>query len=452
VVNVALPSIQQDLGFTASSLQWVVNSYTLVFGGFLLLGGRAGDLVGRRKVFVAGVIVFTTASLLNGLATSSEWLVASRGLQGLGGALVSPAALSIITTTFAEGADRTKALGVWSAIAAGGGAFGLLLGGILTEALSWEWCFFVNVPVGIGTLALALRYVPESRAAQRQATADVPGAVTVTAGLIVLVYAIVKATDYGWGSWQTIGLAAIAAALLGAFVYIESHSPAPLIRLSIFRVRSLLGANLVMLVVAGGLFAFFFFASLYLQQILRYSPLEAGLAFLPVTVGIVVGAGLAQQLVKRIGVRMVSVLGMVTAAIGLFLLSHASVGGSYLSDVLPGLIPQSVGMGLTFVPVTLIATTNVAEEDAGLSSGLFNTSQQIGGALGLAILSTFAANETTSVLADGGQRAQALVDGFNVAFMAAAILVAVGAVLLLFIVRKEDVANVSPDAAPVPSA
>src|SRR4051794_161734 len=364
IVNVALPSIQRDLGFSTSSLQWVINAYTLVFGGFLLLGGRAGDLVGRRKVFVAGVIVFTTASLLNGLATSSEWLVASRALQGLGAALVSPAALSIITTTFAEGADRTKALGVWSAIAAGGGAFGLLIGGVLTEAFSWEWIFFVNVPIGIATLLLALRYVPESRAVHRQATADIPGAVSVTAGLIVLVYAIVKAESFGWGSARTLGLAAVAVALLAAFVVIESRSPAPLIRLGIFRVRSLLGANSVMLVVAGGLFAFFFFATLYVQEILGYSPLEAGLAFLPITVGITIGAGLAQQLVKRIGVRAVSVLGMLIAAGGLLLLSNASVGGSYVEDILPGLIPQSIGMGLTFVPVTLIATTNVADEDA----------------------------------------------------------------------------------------
>ena len=241
-------------------------------------------------------------------------------------------------------------------------------------------------------------------------------------------------------------------ALLAAFVLIEQHSPAPLIRLGIFRVRSLLGANLVMLVVAGGLFAFFFFESLYVQEILGYSPLKAGLAFLPVTVGITVGAGLAQQLIKRIGVRAVAVIGMAIAAVGLFILAHASVGGSYLSDILPGLIPQSVGMGLTFVPVTLIATTNVGPEDAGLSSGLFNTSQQVGGSLGLAILSTLAANKTTSVLTDGGQRAQALVDGFNVAFAAGAILIAVGAVLLLVLVRKEDVANVNPEAAPVPSA
>jgi EmrB/QacA subfamily drug resistance transporter len=458
VVNVALPSIQRDLGFTPASLQWVINGYTLVFGGFLLLGGRAGDLFGRRRLFLWGVAIFSIASLLNGLATSDTWLVVTRGLQGLGGALVSPAALSIITTTFAEGEDRTKALGVWSAIAAGGGAFGLLLGGILTDLLSWEWIFFVNVPIGIATAMLALRFVPESRATHRQPGADLPGAITVTAGLIVLVYAIVKAEDFGWGSGRTLGLAALAFALLGAFVLIESRTRAPLIRLGIFTVRSLAGANGVLLVVMGGLFGFFFFSTLYVQQILGYSPLEAGLAFLPVTVGIGIGAGIAQQLVKRLGVRTTACLGMLIAAVGLYIFSGVSADGSYLSDVLPAIIPQSIGMGLFFVPITLIATTNVGEEDAGLASGLFNTAQQVGGALGLAVLSTLAADKTTSVLADlgrppsQGDRADALLEGFQVAFTAATILVAFGAALLLIVVRKKDVAGVNPDAAPLPAA
>ena len=436
----------------------MINSYTLVFGGFLLLGGRAGDLFGRRRLFLYGVAIFTVASLLNGLATSDTWLIASRALQGLGGALVSPAALSIITTTFAEGEDRTKALGVWSAIAAGGGAFGLLLGGILTDLLSWEWIFFVNVPIGIATAMLALRYVPESRAALRTKGIDLPGAVTVTAGLVVLVYAIVKAEDFGWGSSRTLGLTALALALLAAFVIIERRSSAPLIRLGIFRVRSLAGANAVLLLVIGGLFAFFFFSSLYVQQILGYSPLEAGLAFLPVTAGIGIGAAIAQQLVKRIGVRTTAAAGMLIAAVGLYLFSGASVDGSYLSDVLPAMIPQSIGMGLFFVPITLIATTNVADEDAGLASGLFNTSQQVGGALGLAVLSTLAADKSASVLGDLGhapnaaERASALLDGFNVAFTAAAILVAVSAALLMVLVRREDVAGIDPEAAPLPGA
>jgi EmrB/QacA subfamily drug resistance transporter len=447
IVNVALPSIQQDLQFSAADLQWVINSYTLVFGGFLLLGGRAADLIGRRTLFVAGVIVFSAASLLNGLSNSSEMLVAARGLQGLGGALVSPAALSIITTTFEEGPDRTKAMGVWGAIAAGGGAFGLLLGGILTEALSWEWIFFVNVPVGIAAAVLAWRYVPESRAEKREGgpkSFDFAGAVTVTAGLIVLVYAIVKAEEFGWGSTRTLGLGALAIALLAVFVLIERRSSAPLVRLGIFRIRSLLGANLVLLVVAGGLFANFFFSSLYVQQILGYTPIEAGLAFLPVTLGIVAGSGLSQVLVKKVGVRETTMGGMVLAAAGLFLLSRAEVDGTYLGTLLPGLLLMSVGMGLTFVPVTLIATTNVSTEDAGLASGLFNTSQQIGGALGLAVLATLAADKSASVAASV-DRASAIVEGFQVAFLGAAILMLVGVVLLAALVRKSDVANVSPD-------
>jgi EmrB/QacA subfamily drug resistance transporter len=452
VVNVALPSIQRDLGFSRADLQWVINSYTLVFGGFLLLGGRAGDLFGRRRLFLAGVIVFSLASLLNGLATSSTWLVCTRGLQGLGGALVSPAALSIITTTFSEGAERTKALGVWSAIAAGGGAVGLLLGGVLTDLLSWEWIFFVNVPIGIATALLAIRYVPESRAALKHRVADIPGAVSVTAGLIILVYAIVKAQAWGWGSAKMLLTAALAVALLGAFVVIEQRSKAPLIRLGIFRVRSLAGANFVLLLVAGGLFAFFFFATLYVQQVLGYSPLEAGLAFVPITFGIGIGAGLAQQAVKRLGVRVTSFVGMLIASVGLYLMSGASVDGSYVSDVLPAIGPMSIGMGLTFVPVTLIATTNVAAEDAGLASGLFNTAQQVGGALGLAVLSTLAADHTANVLTDLGHKpsrpeaTSALLDGFNVAFTAAAILVAVSAFVLLLAVRKQDVANIDAEA------
>ncbi len=458
VVNVALPSIQEDLGFSAADLQWVINGYTLTFGGFLLLGGRAGDLFGRRRLFLIGVALFSGASLLCGLATSETWLVVARGLQGLGGALVAPTALSIITTTFAEGEDRTKALGVWSAIAASGGAFGLLLGGILTDLLSWEWVFFVNVPVGVATALLALRYVPESKAALKSNALDLPGAITVTAGLIVLVYAIVKAESNGWGSATTLTLAAIAFALLVAFVLIERRHPAPLIRLGIFKVRSLAGANAVMLLAAGGLFAFFFFSTLYVQLLLGYSPLEAGLAFLPIAICIGIGAGLAGQLVKRIGVRSTTVVGLVMAAFGLWLFSRAPVDGTYLSHVFPAIIPQAIGMGLTFVPVTLIATTNVADEDAGLASGLFNTSQQIGGALGLAILSTLAAEKTSSVLEElggrpsPGERASALLEGFDVAFVAAALVLLASAVLLLGTVRRSDVANIDPDKAPIPGA
>jgi EmrB/QacA subfamily drug resistance transporter len=455
IVNVALPSIERSLDFSAANLQWVINSYTLTFGGLLLLGGRAADLVGRRRLFVAGTLLFTAASLLNGLSTSSEMLIIARGVQGIGAALVSPAALSIITTTFPEGADRQKALGVWSAIAAGGGAFGLLLGGILTDALSWEWIFFVNVPIGLVTAALSWRHIPESRMAGRSGF-DFAGAVSVTAGLVVLVYAIVKAQAFGWGSARTLGLAAAAVALLAIFYVIERRSHTPLVRLSIFRVRSLLGANLVLLVVAGGLFAMFFFASIYVQELLGYSPLRAGLAFLPVSLMIGVGAGVAQQLVRKIGVRTVGIVGMTLATIGLILLAGLPAHGSYASDLLPGLLLVAFGMGNTFVPITLIATTNLEHEDAGLASGLFNTSQQIGGALGLAILSTLAADKTVRVLTGlghqptGPERATALADGFQVAFTGAAILMAAGLVMLLVLIRPRDVVNVNPQAAPAP--
>src|ERR1700736_2622897 len=390
IVNVALPSIQHGLGFSTGTLQWVVNSYTLTFGGFLMLGGRAGDLFGRKRLFIAGIVIFSAASLLNGLAGSAGILVAGRALQGLGGALVSPAALSVLTTTFAEGAERTKALGVWSAVAVGGGAVGLLLGGVLTDLLSWQWIFFVNVPVGVGAISLAVRFVPESRAPGVGRGVDIGGAVAVTAGLMVLVYAIVNARTAGWISGPTLILSVLAVALLTAFVWLELRLRHPLIRLGIFRLRSLTSANVVMLLVAAGMFAMFFFASIYVQEVLGYSPLKAGLAFLPVTAAIIAGAGLSQQLIGRVGVRAVGVAGMAIGAAGLLILSRIPVAGTYLGDLLPGLLIMALGMGLTFVPVTLIATTNVEAADAGLASGLLNTAQQLGGALGLAVLSTLA--------------------------------------------------------------
>src|SRR3954452_1474966 len=398
IVNVALPSIQSSLHFSPTDLQWVINSYTLMFGGFLLLGGRAADFFGRRRLFLAGVAVFSIASLINGLASSSEMLIIGRGLQGLCGAMVSPAALSIITTTFAEGPDRNKALGVWSAIAAGGAAVCMLLGGILTDLLSWEWCFFVNVPVGIAAIFAALRIVPNTLAEHRPKSIDIAGAVAVTSGLVVLVYAIVKAQPWGFSDARTLGLAAVAAALLGAFVWIELHSEAPLVRLGIFRKRSLTGANTVMTLVAAGMFSMFFFVTLYVQEVLGFSPLKAGLAFLPVTGGIIIGAGIAQQGIKRLGARIQTVIGIGTAAIGMFLLTSMPYNGSYASDILPGLLFIAFGMGMTFVPITLMATTGVHGDDQGLASGLLNTAQQVGGALGLAVLSTVAFNHATSQL------------------------------------------------------
>jgi EmrB/QacA subfamily drug resistance transporter len=449
IVNVALPSIQRSLHFSAANLQWVVNAYTLVFGGFLLLGGRAADLLGRKRLFMAGIALFSLASLFNGLAQSSGMLIIGRGLQGLGGALVSPAALSIINTTFTETGERTRALGVWSAIAAGGGAVGLLLGGVLTDLVSWQWIFFVNVPVGVVALVLASRYVPESRAEVTHRAFDLAGAVTVTSGLVVLVYAIVKAQNYGWGSGRTLGLMAVALALLAAFVMIERRSVAPLMRLSIFRVRTLTVADIVLLLVASGMFGMFFFASLYVQEILGYSPLKAGLAFLPVTAGIVVGAGISQQLIPRLGVRNVSIGGITLATIGMLVLTQLPVHGSYTADLLPGLMPMSVGMGLTFVPITLLGTGGVAENDAGLASGLFNTAQQVGGSLGLAILSTLAASQTSSLLNGQTHATPAmLVSGYHVAFAAAAVMLAAGALIMLFGLRARDLRAFQSEPAP----
>jgi EmrB/QacA subfamily drug resistance transporter len=447
IVNVALPSIQADLNMDEGDLQWVVNAYTLTFGGFLLLGGRAGDLLGRKRVFLAGLVVFTVASLLNGLADSSTVLIICRGLQGLGAALISPAALSIITTTFEEGPERNKAMGVWAAIATGGAAAGLLAGGVLVEFLSWPWIFFVNVPIGIiGGLA-ALRYVPESRDTHHE-TYDIPGAVTVTAGLISLVYGIVSTEQNGWGSAQTIGFLALAVVLLAAFILIERRSSEPLVRLSIFNVRTLRTANVVMLVVASGLFAMFFFNTLYIQRVLGFSPLQAGLAFLPFTVGIAIGAGASQPLMRSVGLRTTAAIGLVLGSAGMFALLTIDRDGTYLKDVLPMMIPLSIGMGLTFVPVTLLATSGLQADVAGLASGLFNTSQQVGGALGLAILSTIAVRRTDDELEglSGApnqiQLDDALVSGFKGAFFAGGVLLVAGLVLLLTMLKKRDLERI----------
>jgi EmrB/QacA subfamily drug resistance transporter len=451
IVNVALPSIQHGLHFTASSLQWIVNSYALVFGGFLLLGGRASDLLGRQRLFVAGLVVFTVASLINGLATSSGMLVGGRALQGLGAALVSPAALSIVTTTFAEGAERTKALGIWSAIAAGGGAVGLVLGGLLTETLSWRWVFFINLPIGIAAALLSLRYVANSRAEKRPDTADVAGAVTVTSGLLVLVYAIVKAQDYGWTSAKTLGLGALAAVLLGSFVVIELRSKAPLIRLGIFRLRSLTASNVAMLLVASGLFSMFYFAGIYLQEVLNYGPLKAGLAFLPFTLGIIVGAVASQQLIQRIGIRAVVFVGLTLGAVGLLYFTQLSTTSTYLANVFPAIAVMSIGMGMTFVPLTLLATTKVDADDAGLASGLFNTSQQIGGALGLAVLSTLATSRTSDLIGSGVAQPTAITNGFHVAFAVGAGLLLAGIAVIAIFIRSEDVTQIDAAEVAVPA-
>jgi EmrB/QacA subfamily drug resistance transporter len=444
IVNVALPSIQQDLDLSEGSLQWIVNAYTLVFGGFLLLGGRAGDLLGRKRLFLIGLVVFTGASLLDGLASSEGMLIASRALQGLGAALISPAALSIIATTFAEGKERARALGVWAAIAIGGSAVGLVLGGVLTQYFSWPWIFFVNVPVGVAAFVLSLRLVPESRDAHVHRSYDVGGAVTVTGGLMTLVYAIVDAQSAGWGSARTLGLFAVSAVLLAAFVAIELRAKAPLVRLSIFRVRSLLTANIAMFLAMSGMFAMFFFNTLYIQRVLGYDPLQAGLALLPFTAGIMVSAGIASQFAPRIGVRPVAAAGFLLSGAGLLLLTQLPVDGSYAANVLPSIVLSSLGMGAVFMPLTLIATTGLEDDDQGLASGLFNTSQQVGGALGLAVLSTLATSKSSAA---GGSQLHSLVIGFHWAFAAGAVFMAAGLVVLVTLLRKRHVARIEEQAA-----
>jgi EmrB/QacA subfamily drug resistance transporter len=449
IVNVALPSIQKDLGLSEANLQWIINAYTLVFGGFLLLGGRAGDLLGRKRLFLIGLVIFTTASLLNGLSSSEGQLIAFRALQGLGAALISPAALSIISTTFAEGAERAKALAVWAAIAIGGASIGLVLGGALTQYFSWPWIFFVNVPVGIVAFILSARLVPESRDEHAPASYDIAGAVTVTGGLMALVYAIVKAETDGWTSATTIGFFVFSAILLASFVLIESRSKAPLVRLSIFKIRSLTTANIVMFLAMSGMFAMFFFNTLYIQRVLGYKPLEAGVAFLPFTAGVIISAGLASNFAPKIGVRPVAAVGMILTVIGLALLTQLPVNGSYVTDVLPAMLLTSLGMGAVFMPMTLVATTGLDNDDQGLASGLFNTSQQIGGALGLAVLSTIAAGRTAA--AGGSSNPAALVHGFHYAYAGAAVFVLAALTIMLVRLRASDVARIEAEAAGKPA-
>lgn len=448
IVNVALPSVQRGLHFSTTNLQWVINGYTLTFGGFLMLGGRMADLLGRRRLFVAGVTLFSVASLLNGIAQDSTWLIFGRGLQGIGGAMVSPAALSIIMTTFQDNKQRTQALGVWSAIAAGGAAFGLLLGGVLTDLVSWRWCFFVNVPVGALTIVMAYRIVPESTADLGHNRFDAAGAATITGGLLAVVFAIVKSTIWGWGSPRTLGVLALGILLLVAFYVIELRSPAPLVKLSIFRIRSIAAANVVMLLVTSALFGMFYFVSLYVQNIMGYSPLRAGFAFFPTSLAIIVAAGVSQALIPRFGVRNVAVVGLALGAAGLFYLTRLPVHHShYVVDLLIGLLAMSLGIGLVFVPLTLLGTSGVSNDDAGLASGLFNSAQQVGGSLGLAILATLSASHTKSLIRTGTSSLPATVSGYHVAFLVAGIMLASAGVLLVLFLRKHHVEELDLDPA-----
>src|SRR5215207_7968917 len=447
IVNVALPSIQTDLGFSQENLQWVISAYALFFGGFLLLGGRTADLLGRRRLFLVGIVVFTGASLVSGLAWNEEALIGARALQGLGAALITPAALSILTTTFAEGKERNTALGAWGAVGAFGAVAGVLLGGIFTDLLSWEWIFFVNVPVGIAAFAITPLLLAESRDETAESF-DIPGAVLVTSSLVTLVYAITQANDYGWTSIQTIGLFAASAVLMAAFLAWESRAKDPLMPFSIFRLRTLVGANVAGLILGTAMFGMFLMLTLYMQQVLGYSPLRTGVAYLAVAGTAIFWSALAAQLVTRIGVKPVLVAGMAFLSAGLLYFTQVSVGGSYLGDLLPGFLLISIGMGFSFVPISIAALAGVHSSEAGLASGLINTSQQIGGALGIAVLSAVATSATSDALASGTAGAVALTDGFQAAFIGAAAVALVGVLVALFVVRREDLVEEQVDAVP----
>lgn len=430
IVNVALPSIKSDLRFSQTSLQWVITAYAIVFGGTLLLGGRLADLLGRRRMFVAGVYVFAASSLLCGLAWSAGSLIAFRAVQGLGGAMLAPAALSLLMTTFAEGRERNLALGIYGAASGSGAAAGVLLGGVLTSYLSWSWIFFVNVPVGLAAIALAPFLLRESRAEVQHRHFDVAGAATVTAGLMLLVYAMTRATTEGWGSGTTIGLLAGAVALVGAFLAIELRSPSPLLPLRIFRLRTLSAANATMAIVGSVAFSEFFLLTLYLQEVLHYSAIRTGLAFSAFALSVVVVSNLAQPIVARLGVRGSLVAGLTASAVSVALLTRLPEHPHYLVDLFPAFVLGGAGMGLSFVPVTIASLMGVERSDAGIASGLVNTSRQIGGAIGLAAASTIAAAATNGwVRAHAGATAltgPALDHGFRIALVVLVGLLVVG--------------------------
>jgi EmrB/QacA subfamily drug resistance transporter len=447
IVNVALPSIKVDLGFSQENLQWVISAYALTFGGFLLLGGRAADLLGRRRMFLAGLALFAVGSLLAGLAWDEASLIGARALQGLGAAVISPAALSILMTTFREGRDRNVALGVWGAVGGFGAAAGVLLGGVFTDLLSWEWIFFINIPVAVGAIALAPLLLTESRDALVKGF-DAAGAVLVTSGLSLTVLAITKANDWGWTSGRTVGLFALAVGLLAAFVAVELRTTHPLMSFSIFRVKTVSGANVAGFILGTALFSMFLMLTLYMQQVLGYSALETGVAYLAVAGTSIVWATVASQLVTKVGVKPVLVTGMALLAVGLLSFTQVSVGGSYVTDLLPGFLVVGMGMPFAFVAINIAALAGIEAKDAGLGSGLITTSQQIGGALGIAILSSVAVAHTESAAKSGAAVPDALVTGFNAAFWVGAAVAALGVIASLVLIRRDELATVPADAVP----
>jgi EmrB/QacA subfamily drug resistance transporter len=449
IVNVALPSIGRDLHFAEKNLQWVITAYSLTFGGFLLLGGRAADLLGRRLIFMGGLVLFTVASLVCGLSTSDEMLIVARGVQGLGAAIVSPAALSIISTTFTEGSERNKALGAWGAVGGGGAAAGVLFGGILTKYLGWEWIFWVNVPVGILVLILTPIYVRESRREDVVHEYDPLGALTVTTGLIVLVYAISEAPDAGWASFRTIGLLVVSGLLLAFFVLWEWRERAPLMPLGIFRIRLLSAANFVAFLQAAGVYGSFLLLTLYMQQVLHFSALQTGFAFLATAGTAVLMAGPAQALTTRIGVKPVLVVGLGLLTAGILWYTQVDVDGSYPVDLLPGFLAVGIGLPFSFIPLTIAALAGVEDREAGLASGLLNTSQQVGGAIGTAVLSTVAFTHAETELAHGTQPPAAFTEGFQWGFWIGVGIWAAALLAALVLIRREEIP--APEAVELPA-
>jgi len=447
IVNVALPSIKTDLGFSESSLQWVISAYALAFGEFLLLGGRAADVLGRRRVFLVGLLVFSVASLVDGLAWSSGSLIGARAVQGLGAAIISPAALSILSTTFAEGRERNIALGVWGAVGGFGAAAGVLLGGILTSGLGWAWIFFVNVPVGAIAFLVTPLLLTESRDA-RVKHFDVPGGVLVTTGLSSLVYAITQGGDQGWLAGRTLGFFAAAVVLLVGFVVWELRHPEPLMRLGILRIKTVTGANVAGFILGTATFSMFLMLTLYMQQVLGYSAMKTGVAYLAVAGTAILWSAVAAQLVTRAGVKPVLVAGMTFLTAGVVYFTQVSVGGSYLGDLLPGFLLIGVGLGFSFVPISIAALAGVEASEAGLASGLINTSQQIGGALGIAALSTIATSQTSHALSSGSALPQALVHGFTWAFVAGGIAAGIGILAALTLIRRDELEQRVPELEP----
>ena len=442
IVNVALPSIKTDLHFTQESLQWVITAYAIMFGGVLLLGGRMADLLGRRRMFMAGLVLFTTSSLLSGLAWSEGSLIVFRALQGLGGGLLAPAALSILTTTFAEGRERNLALGIWGAVSGSGGAAGVLLGGVLTSTISWSWIFFINVPVGILVIGVTPFLVRESRAQLDHRHFDVAGAVSITGGLMLLVYAMTRATLDGWGTSTTIGLLVASAVLVFAFVGIEMRSKAPLLPMRIFKLRTLTAANITGFLIGAALFSQFFLLTLYMQEVLGYSAIETGVAYLTLTLAIITFAAVAQALVTRIGVRPVLSAGLALSAGALILFTQLPVDGQYFWNLFPGFLLSGIGLALSFVPMTIAALIGVKEADAGIASGLINTSQQIGGAIGLAaattIATTFTSRYVDTHVGASASSAAALNYGFQITFYVLAGLAALASVLAAVLIEPRE--------------